>query len=92
MTGAPADPTQIPKVYSPAEVENRLYREWESKGYFHAERDGPAGQAGLAYQHIYGTPDRPIGTCMVSSEGACAAYYNFGRMHREAAVTLGRRS
>ena len=26
------------------------------------------------------TPDRPIGTCMVSSEGACAAYYNFGRM------------
>jgi hydrogenase expression/formation protein HypD len=29
---------------------------------------------------------------MVSSEGACAAYYNFGRLHREAAVTLGRRS
>jgi hydrogenase expression/formation protein HypD len=29
---------------------------------------------------------------MVSSEGACAAYYNFGRMHREAAVSLGRRS
>ena len=28
------------------------------------------------------TPDRPIGTCMVSSEGACAAYYNFGRMGR----------
>ncbi|MDE0805643.1 MAG: hydrogenase formation protein HypD, partial [Acidimicrobiales bacterium] len=35
------------------------------------------------------TPETPIGTCMVSSEGACAAYYNFGRMHREAAVTLG---
>jgi len=28
------------------------------------------------------TPDRPIGTCMVSSEGACAAYYNFGRLTR----------
>jgi hydrogenase expression/formation protein HypD len=28
------------------------------------------------------TPDRPIGTCMVSSEGACAAYYNFGRLSR----------
>jgi hydrogenase expression/formation protein HypD len=27
---------------------------------------------------------------MVSSEGACAAYYNFGRLHREAAVSLGR--
>ena len=38
------------------------------------------------------TPETPIGTCMVSSEGACAAYYNFGRMHREAAVTLGRRA
>jgi hydrogenase expression/formation protein HypD len=38
------------------------------------------------------TPETPIGTCMVSSEGACAAYYNFGRMHREAAVTIGRRS
>jgi len=32
------------------------------------------------------TPEHPIGTCMVSSEGACAAYYNFGRLtrrHRE---------
>ena len=28
------------------------------------------------------TPDRPIGTCMVSSEGACAAYYNYGRLTR----------
>ncbi|HUJ66539.1 MAG TPA: hydrogenase formation protein HypD [Acidimicrobiales bacterium] len=35
------------------------------------------------------TPEHPIGTCMVSSEGACAAYYNFGRMHREAAVAIG---
>jgi hydrogenase expression/formation protein HypD len=25
------------------------------------------------------TPEQPIGTCMVSSEGACAAYYNYGR-------------
>jgi hydrogenase expression/formation protein HypD len=29
------------------------------------------------------TPETPIGTCMVSSEGACAAYYNFGRFTRE---------
>ena len=36
------------------------------------------------------TPETPIGTCMVSSEGACAAYYNLGRLHREAAVALGR--
>jgi len=25
------------------------------------------------------TPDNPIGSCMVSSEGACAAYYTYGR-------------
>jgi hydrogenase expression/formation protein HypD len=37
------------------------------------------------------TPETPIGTCMVSSEGACAAYYNFGRMHRDAAVSIGRK-
>ncbi|GIG87979.1 hydrogenase formation protein HypD [Plantactinospora endophytica] len=29
------------------------------------------------------TPETPIGTCMVSAEGACAAYYNFGRFSRE---------
>jgi len=28
------------------------------------------------------TPETPIGTCMVSSEGACAAYYNFGRLSK----------
>jgi hypothetical protein len=28
------------------------------------------------------TPETPIGTCMVSSEGACAAYYSFGRYSR----------
>jgi hydrogenase expression/formation protein HypD len=26
------------------------------------------------------TPEVPIGTCMVSPEGACAAYYNYGRL------------
>ncbi len=35
------------------------------------------------------TPETPIGTCMVSSEGACAAYYNFGRLHREVALGVG---
>jgi hydrogenase expression/formation protein HypD len=29
------------------------------------------------------TPETPIGTCMVSPEGACAAYYNFGRLGRK---------
>jgi hydrogenase expression/formation protein HypD len=35
------------------------------------------------------TPEIPIGTCMVSAEGACAAYYNFGRLHRETATLVG---
>ncbi|MGR9085904.1 MAG: hydrogenase formation protein HypD [Gammaproteobacteria bacterium] len=26
------------------------------------------------------TPDNPMGSCMVSSEGACAAYWSYGRM------------
>jgi hydrogenase expression/formation protein HypD len=29
------------------------------------------------------TPETPIGSCMVSPEGACAAYYNFGRFTRQ---------
>ncbi len=37
------------------------------------------------------TQETPFGTCMVSAEGACAAYYNFGRLHRETALVLGRR-
>jgi hydrogenase expression/formation protein HypD len=37
------------------------------------------------------TPETPIGTCMVSPEGACAAYYNFGRLHRETAALVGQR-
>ncbi|MCU1489684.1 MAG: hydrogenase expression/formation protein HypD [Acidimicrobiaceae bacterium] len=29
------------------------------------------------------TPEKPIGTCMVSSEGACAAYYNYGQYSKQ---------
>jgi hydrogenase expression/formation protein HypD len=28
------------------------------------------------------TPERPVGACMVSSEGSCAAYYKYGRKER----------
>jgi hydrogenase expression/formation protein HypD len=31
------------------------------------------------------TPEHAIGTCMVSPEGACAAYYSYGRFAREQA-------
>jgi hydrogenase expression/formation protein HypD len=34
------------------------------------------------------TPERPVGACMVSSEGACAAYYTYGR-HLDAGAGAG---
>ena len=34
------------------------------------------------------TPERPLGTCMVSSEGACAAFYAYGRQRRAAGARL----
>lgn len=34
------------------------------------------------------TPESPIGTCMVSSEGACAAYYNYGRYSPRARIPV----
>ncbi len=34
------------------------------------------------------TPETPIGTCMVSSEGACAAYYNYGRLAGQALIPV----
>jgi hydrogenase expression/formation protein HypD len=35
------------------------------------------------------TPERPLGTCMVSSEGACAAFYAYGRQRRPAEEPVG---
>jgi hydrogenase expression/formation protein HypD len=35
------------------------------------------------------TPDHPIGSCMVSSEGACAAYYSYGRFRDARASASG---
>jgi hydrogenase expression/formation protein HypD len=36
------------------------------------------------------TPEHPLGATMVSSEGACAAYYNYGRHRRpETATAVG---
>jgi hydrogenase expression/formation protein HypD len=47
------------------------------------------GQKRPADCRVFGsacTPDHPIGACMVSSEGACAAHYTYGR-HSAAAVS-----
>ncbi|MCL2482399.1 MAG: hydrogenase formation protein HypD [Propionibacteriaceae bacterium] len=61
--------------------------------------DHPACQCGLVLTgqikpwqcKVFGTgctPENPIGTCMVSPEGACAAYYAFGRLPQ----ALGKRA
>ncbi len=34
------------------------------------------------------TPQTPIGTCMVSSEGACAAFYNYGRLSQRRNIAV----
>ncbi|MGK3893845.1 hypothetical protein, partial [Enterococcus faecium] len=34
------------------------------------------------------TPDSPMGSCMVSSEGACAAYWSYGRFRAPATAAL----
>lgn len=36
------------------------------------------------------TPETPIGSCMVSSEGACAAYYKYGRFSKGAMLNVSR--
>jgi hydrogenase expression/formation protein HypD len=38
------------------------------------------------------TPETPIGTCMVSSEGACAAYYKYGRLSKVAKNSISEKS
>jgi hydrogenase expression/formation protein HypD len=34
------------------------------------------------------TPESPLGALMVSSEGACAAYYQFGAIPRQLGTTV----
>ncbi len=57
---------------------------------YEAVADHPACECGAILRgvkrpqecRIFGsvcTPENPIGSCMVSSEGACAAHYSFGR-------------
>ncbi|WP_313953130.1 hydrogenase formation protein HypD [Accumulibacter sp.] len=57
---------------------------------YRAVEDHPACECGAVLRgvkrpqecRIFGsvcTPENPVGSCMVSSEGACAAHYSFGR-------------
>lgn len=61
-------------------------------------RDNPACECGAILRgvkrpadcRLFGTactPETPMGSCMVSSEGACAAHWTFGRFREHARVT-----
>jgi hydrogenase expression/formation protein HypD len=44
------------------------------------------GEKTPSHCRIFGsvcTPENPVGSCMVSSEGACAAHYSYGRFRGE---------
>jgi hydrogenase expression/formation protein HypD len=56
----------------------RPYFEWRGLGFKGVLKPWECKVFGTAC-----TPETPIGTCMVSPEGACAAYYNFGRFSRQ---------
>ena len=70
------------------------FREWDAEAKFglvyRAVPDNKACECGAILRgvrkptdcRIFGTvctPENPMGSCMVSSEGACAAHYNYGR-------------
>ena len=56
-------------------------------------RDNPACECGASLRgvkkptdcQLFGTictPENPMGSCMVSSEGSCAAYWSYGRFRQ----------
>jgi hydrogenase expression/formation protein HypD len=60
-------------------------------------RDNPACECGAILRGVktptqcklFGTlctPDTPMGSCMVSSEGACAAHWTYGRFRDRVAA------
>jgi hydrogenase expression/formation protein HypD len=78
----------------------RAHFEWRGLGFI-SQRALKACQCGEVHKgvikpyecKVFGTactPETPIGACMVSPEGACAAYYNLGRLRRETAALVGR--
>ena len=42
-------------------------------------RESHRGEARLVEGGVVPAPEEPVGACMVSSEGACAAHYSYGR-------------
>ena len=79
------------------------YREFDAEArygiVYHSVPDHKACECGAilrgvktpAQCKVFGTactPDHPLGSCMVSTEGACAAHYTYGRFKDAAIVTM----
>ena len=72
-TGGRAHSLPLPRVMDLARAGNRHFddrRPWKTR------KTDPA-DCRLFGQEC--TPARPVGPCMVSSEGTCAAWYKYGR-------------
>ena len=82
---------------------NAEYAEWDAEKRFEIPgvrvADPKACQCGEVLKgairpwecKVFGTactPETPIGTCMVSSEGACAAYFNYGRFRAKKRIPV----
>ncbi len=57
----------LPKIYDPAEVEPRLYRWWEKRGFFHAEPDDPGEPFAIVLPPPNVTGGLHIGHALVAS-------------------------
>ncbi|HEY0719960.1 MAG TPA: hydrogenase formation protein HypD [Gammaproteobacteria bacterium] len=78
-------------AYAPFDAEHRFAVD------YHAVADNKACECGAILRgekrpqecKIFGsvcTPDNPVGACMVSSEGACAAHFTYGRFKEAASA------
>ncbi len=87
----PNSALKLRPVYAEFDAEQRFGLE------YHSVPDHKACECGAILRgekrpqecKIFGTactPDNPIGSCMVSSEGACAAHYTYGRFKDVAVV------
>ena len=88
----PYSALRIRKEFADFDAERRFALRYQ------AVADHPACECGAILRgvkrpqecRIFGnvcTPENPIGSCMVSSEGACAAHYSYGRFADLAAVS-----
>jgi hydrogenase expression/formation protein HypD len=84
LSVVPHSALQIREKYAAFDAERRFSLEYRSVP------DNPACECGAILRgvkrpqecRIFGTactPENPVGSCMVSSEGACAAHYSYGR-------------